>query len=322
MRQRLAVGPARHLVEEREAHADAQARRRGAHRVDRAEREPRARLERRAAVATAARPRGEELVQQVAVTVLDVDERVASALRDRGGAREVPDQRIDLGIREDGRVVTHVRARIEQRVPERDARPARAGIGHRPAPAVRELEADHRLGMPRPLRFLAERRAQRREPAEIRLARDELVRVRAALGLHRDGLAAPDPAGARRTEASPAAQGEIGRPAVARPVPALHRLDHEAVRRDEPGAEIERRGERTLREDRVVAGKRGADLGEARAQRSGRAQRSDARPALRHDAPLPHSASMTPRSHAASSATFASTGFGSQERNSIVSGPA
>ena len=62
-------------------------------------------------------------MQQVAVAVLDVDEVEAGALRAGGGAREVGDQRVELGVAQHRRVAGDADARVEDRMAERDARP-------------------------------------------------------------------------------------------------------------------------------------------------------------------------------------------------------
>ena len=87
----------RHDVERRQAHHDFQSRHRGANAVDDLAHEARAILE-AAAERSRTLVRAEQLVPEIAVTVLDVDEpkaRVGGQLR---GRDEVVDQPADLGV--------------------------------------------------------------------------------------------------------------------------------------------------------------------------------------------------------------------------------
>src|SRR5207244_3225094 len=61
------------------------------------------------------------------------------------------------------------------------------------------------------------------------LAEQKLIRVRAPVRAHRDGLAAPDEFRAARSKMLPSADRQRTRPAVRRSVPAFHRLDRESV---------------------------------------------------------------------------------------------
>ena len=86
-------------------------------------------------------------------------------------------------------------------------------------------------------------------------------------------------------------------------------------------ADVERLRQRRVRRrgDRVVAGQVDAEPGAVRAQRGGRLERRNARIVRRaHSASSPAS---TPRTKAASAASFVSTGRSSAARNSIVNGP-
>ncbi len=331
----LRVRPMGQCIEDRQAHAEAQPRRGRAHRRDQGAGEPRAIGERRPAPAPAALPRAEEFVEQVAVAVFHVDEVEASRLRERGRPGERLDQRIDLVIREHRSVVGDADTAIEQRMPLRDARAPAARLGDRPAAAVRELETDDGRRVAGAAGLVEQRRPQARQRRRGPLVENQLLRIRPALGHHRDGFAAPDPAGSRRAEASPTALGERRRQPVARCVPAFHRLHDEAIRGDQgtlrTGAERERLGERRggAGLDRIVAGEVEPQRREAFAQRGCGAERGHARDAIdTHlrpggwEPPSFPSSARTPRSHATSAASFCSTGSGSNDRNSIVSGPA
>src|SRR5262245_42519064 len=101
--------------------------------------------ERGAAKLSAPRARGEELVGEIAVTVLEIDELESLFLRQMGGASKAGNDGIDLGVGEDGAVIDDSRPHVEQRMAESHARGAAVCVRTRPATAVRELYADERL---------------------------------------------------------------------------------------------------------------------------------------------------------------------------------
>ena len=70
-------------------------------------------LERRTAEAAAPRARRQELVQQVAVAVFQIDEVEAFRLRQVGRVRIAGDQFFDLGVAEHGAIVEHAGTAIE-----------------------------------------------------------------------------------------------------------------------------------------------------------------------------------------------------------------
>ena len=87
----------RHHVERRQPDDDAQAGDRGADALDDRAEEPRAVLE-RSAVASRPLPRAEQLVPEVAVAVLDVDEREARVPRELRRVDESLDQPIEIVV--------------------------------------------------------------------------------------------------------------------------------------------------------------------------------------------------------------------------------
>jgi hypothetical protein len=188
-------------------------------------------------------------VSEIAVAVLDVDEREAGVPRLFGRGHEPVDEAIEI-------VVAHHRqaggeAAIQQRMRVRDAR-----LGtpfHRRlcvASRVRELQADVEIAVRVRAEGLAvrghERFAQRREIRLRRVGDDELVRIRAAVELDGDRLAAPDQFRAAQPEPLPAPPRQVARPPVARAVPALHREDAEPVARAR-AVQLERPRERRRR---------------------------------------------------------------------------
>ena len=71
--------------------------------------------------------------------------------------------------------------------------------------------------------------AQARDLALAVAGHGELLRIGAAVGPHRAGLSAPDQLGAAEPEAAPAPFGIVRRLAVTLAVPALHRMDRQAM---------------------------------------------------------------------------------------------
>src|SRR5690606_7570988 len=106
--------------------------------------EPRPVLE-RAAIGAGPRTGAQQLVSQVAVTVLDVDEREAGARGEHRGADEVVDERTESRVRDDRRVAGHADARVELRMTVGDDRLGPAGTGSREAAGVGELQADQEV---------------------------------------------------------------------------------------------------------------------------------------------------------------------------------
>src|SRR5690606_40848142 len=94
--------------------------------------EPRAVLE-RAAVGAWTRAGAQQLVSEIAVAVLDVDEREAGARGERRRADEVVDERVEAGVGDHGRVAGHPNPPVEQRMTVGDDRRGAARAGPRAA---------------------------------------------------------------------------------------------------------------------------------------------------------------------------------------------
>jgi hypothetical protein len=142
---------------------------------------------------------------------------------------------------------------------------------------VRELEADEQIG----IRVRAEARpmrgdelvAQRGDRGQGPGRDHQLIRVRAAVRAHGDGLAAPDQLRAAFTEVAPAARGEVARLPVGRSVPSFHRQDTEPVA-DANAVGVERLGQgRCLGRAQIrIEWQRRADAREMGAERVRRLQ--------------------------------------------------
>src|SRR5690606_5804466 len=119
------------------------------------------------------------------------------------------------------------------------------------------------------------------------------VRARAAVVPDGHRLAAPDQLRAARAEAPPAPDRELARLSVARPVPAFHRKDAEAIA-DAEAVALERTGERrgAGRREYLVERQIDARRREMRAQRLGRLERRDAGELAAH-APIASTAAST-----------------------------
>ena len=274
--------PPGHGVEGREAHPDAQARGLGADALDDRAQEAGAVLE---AAAVAARPvvGREQLVAQVAVAVLHVHELEAGPLREDGGPHVVVGQAVEVLVGQDPHAAGE--APVQDRVGEGDERLRPVpGVRARVAARVRDLQAHHEVvrGALSEARLVSgdEVVAQARQGLPGRGADHELAGVRPAVVAHGGRLAAPDQLRAREAEVPPAAAGQLGRVAVGRAVPALHRQDAEAVARAQ-AVGLERAGEGGVggRRERVVEGERDAARLEVPAEGLGGPEGRDAGPA-------------------------------------------
>src|SRR5207245_524947 len=105
--------------EHREPHGNLQTADLGADRLDDPPHEPCPVLE-RAAVASAARPRAEQLVSQIAVARFDVDEAEAGLPRPPRRRDEILDERVELRIVEDANAAG--KPAIEDRIRARGER--------------------------------------------------------------------------------------------------------------------------------------------------------------------------------------------------------
>ena len=195
--------------------------------------------------------------------MLDVDEVEAALPGAPGGNHVVLDQALDLVVADRGAIGRHAELPVEHRMAIGDDR-LEFAIVLRLAEAARmgELQADHEAAV------VARRRDVRldqtfAQPGDAgqRMPGDhELPGIGAAVGAHRAGLAAPDQLGAALAEALPAAHGVLARAAVGFAVPALHRMDAEAVA-DGHALDGKRLGEGRIRPrlDDVVARHREAE---------------------------------------------------------------
>ena len=175
-----------------------------------------------AAVVAGAVDGAEQLVEEVAVAVLDVDEVEPGVAGAHGGVHEVDGQAVELAVGEAAGDVGRD-APVELGMAAGDQRPGGA-VGSGPASGVGELEADDEVvvapgGAVRVLQAEAEV-AQQPDRAVVD---DELVGVGPPVVADGHRLAAPDELGPALAEALPPAADEVGRPAVGGAVPALHR---------------------------------------------------------------------------------------------------
>ena len=199
---------------------------------------------------------------EVAVAGLDVDEVEAGALRRARDLDVVPDQIVERPVGQKRRIVLDPDPTVEHRMTERDLRRGRT-LRAREASGVGQLEAEQR----RPVSVIGRAGEQGLpQPHEVGFAlrvRTELPGVRASVRPHGIGLPPPHEPGPALSEATPAPLDQLRRPAVAGPVPALHRKHAETIG-GAPPCDFERLGERPVRIDRVVDRQRYAERGEPR----------------------------------------------------------
>jgi hypothetical protein len=148
---------------------------------------------------------------------------------------------------------------------------------------VRELEADEEVVEPTGRLAVAVEAGleEQLEPfggaVGVVVDHADLVRVRAAVALHGERLAAPDQLRAAASEMVPPADRVLGGLAVGRAVPAFHRVDAPAVADDEP-ADVHWLRERAARgggEDLGVDGQVRPDRAQVRGERRDVLQVSD-----------------------------------------------
>ena len=182
---------------------------------------------------------------EIAMAMLDVDEIEAAFARTLRRGHEIIDEAAYLVIAHHRPVFGIAELPVEQRVPISDHR-LESLMVVRLAEAARmgELQADHEA-------FVAAHGfamridqgfAQASDRGLRRCRHHELVRIGAPVGAHRDRLAAPDQLAAARAEAPPAPHRVFARAPVALPVPALHRIEREAIA-DFHAGDFDRRGE-------------------------------------------------------------------------------
>ena len=247
---------ARREVEDGEADPDRELGRGRVHAFDHRLEQSGAVGERGTAPPSGTAPGGEELVEEVAVAVLDVEEREALVARERGGPAERGDDLVDLVVVEHRAAVVDAGPGVEVGMGERGATKS---VG--PAAAVGQLQADQRLGPEHGLGRGDERGAQAADRGCGAPVEEELAGVGPAPGRDGHRLAAPDPRRARAAEVLPPARHELGRRAVGPGVPPLHGLHHPAVHRAE-GQGLGERGAVAGAQGGVVAGEVELELGE------------------------------------------------------------
>ena len=187
------------------------------------------------------------------MAVLEVDEVESAVGGPARGDDVIVDESADVAVAQQRRAGIDVELAVEQRMRVEHPRLEPLAVGPGEPARMRELQPDvespvvaHR----RPVRG-DERFAQPGDRALRVRGHGELVRVRAAVVAHRHRLAAPDELRAARAEPAPAAQRVLARRAVGGAVPALHRLNREAIA-DRDRAQLERRRQRSVRDDDFV----------------------------------------------------------------------
>ena len=221
----------RHLVKAAQAHAELDGIPTRADARDDVAQDARAVLEAAAELA-GPRVRAEELVQQIAVAMLQVHEVRAHVPRELRRADEVLDEPLNLVVGEDLRVARDLELRVENRMPERDTRlVGRLPVRFAETSRVCELESDDevvRRAVTLRVRVLQEA-DQLSDARLVLLDEDELVRVRAAVGPHGHRLRAANQLRAALAEALPAPTHFVAQATGRRAVPALHRVERDAV---------------------------------------------------------------------------------------------
>jgi hypothetical protein len=229
----------------------------------------------------------QQLVAQIAVTVLHVHELEPSPPREDGRAHEVIGQAVEVLVGQDPHRPRE--APVKDRVGEGHERFRTVpGIGAAIAAGMRELQAYHEVARSALAEALLvggdERLPQAGQGLPGRGADHELARVGAAVVAHGGRLPAPHELGAGEAEVPPAAVGQLGRVAVGRPVPAFHGEDTEAVPGPEAvGLEWAGQGRLGRRHESLVEGDRNVAHLEVPTKGIGRPQRRDANPAWIHD---------------------------------------
>ncbi len=150
------------------------------------------------------------------MALLDVDEVDADVTRRKRRLDIAVLQPIELAVGEDAPVVAKGGI-VEEH----------GGRGIRPAPRVRQLQADQ-TGVGAGAVLAARQGDQPLERRQILLREQQLPRVRAGLGNNRHGFP-PEQLGAASGEAGPAADRQLVGGPRERAVAALHRVDREAI---------------------------------------------------------------------------------------------
>src|SRR5262245_3812373 len=134
----------------------------------------------RASVRPTAAARAEQLVSEVAMTLLDVDEAETSVARERRRRDELVGQAIELGVAQHPNAAR--KSPIEHRmVPTREWFRAIVDIGSRIAPRVRQLEANEQIRVgsgTKPFQVPAhELVAQARDCRQVPRRNQQLIRI-------------------------------------------------------------------------------------------------------------------------------------------------
>ena len=196
----------------------------------------------------------QQFVDQVAVAGLHVHEGEAGVVGYHRRLHEVAGQPLEVVVGHHA-LPAGTDPAVKQRMTVGGARRSIAP-GPCPATGVRELQSDQQVvGRPEALDVCVHEDAPEVGEVAGRVRADaELVRVGPALRRHRHGLAPPDQLGATTAEPRPAASDQVGGPAVAGAVPALHRQDRPTI------ADVERSGRAVVHGQSVGQWPRGVDL--------------------------------------------------------------
>ena len=188
----------------------------------------------------------QEFVSEIAMAMLEVDELIAAGLRLFGGPDVIFDQAADLVVRHHGPRIRIAELPVEDRMAVEDLRlESRVVVRLAETARMGELQADDEAVVAARCRAMCgdQRLAQLRDPGLGVVGEIELARIGAPVVPHRDRLAAPDQLATALAETLPAPKGVLARIAVGLSVPALHRIDAEAVADAHP-VEFERPPER------------------------------------------------------------------------------
>jgi len=174
----------------------------------------------------------QELVQQVAVAMLEVHEVGPAVAGHARGPDVAADELLDIGVGQHLFVGGDVELPVQDRVAVGHAGfPALLVMGTAEAAGVGQLETDDQVVDRTPagevLRL--EDLHQLRDARLVLGVDDQLVHVRPAVGPDGHGLGAADEFGTARAEALPAPLHLLGGAAGGRAVPALHRMNRDAV---------------------------------------------------------------------------------------------
>ena len=243
-------------VEEREPNADEEVRTGRADPADEVGEEPRSTVE-IPPIPPLTAPRGEELVDEIAMAGLEVDHVEAGGGGESGGRDVVFYERLDFGVGEDAaRIVRRAVAGVEEWMVERDPRLPRPGGGLAEPAGVRQLEGDDEIvvGAVGLAVGGADGVEEQAEAIAPQGGGDELARVGPPGGDDRHRLPSPHELCPADPEVAPPSQEWVAREPVRGGVPALHRVDGPAVA-DHPVADRHRPRQRRAfggREDRLV----------------------------------------------------------------------